>query len=141
MTPEELPDLPIEVANGRVAVMPLPYKPSERIQVISRDKADLFEGYVLKVSPLKFGYSKKKGQLTGMTFPHDVKRGDRVIFKPVYHDEDWLKLSDKSGKSVEVRLMDPWDIQAILTKDRPEGFTNPLDGRKTSDDIRSVITV
>lgn len=127
---------PIKPANGRVCVQPLPYKPSKTIEVISDDNADIFEGYVVALSPHKFARRKTKNgwEMTGQEIPHDVKVGDRVIFKPQYAQDDFVKLNGQ-----DYRILDAWDIYCVVEADRPEGFQSVIDGSVTPEVERKII--
>lgn len=132
----EITNPPVKPVNGRICVQPLPYKPSKTLELVSEDNADIFEGYVVAISDHKFGRRKVKGgwEMTGQIIPHDVKVGDRVIFKPQYAQDDFVKLNGR-----EYRILDAWDIYCIVEADRPEGFENPITGEVTPEVERKLV--
>lgn len=118
--------LPLIPVNGRVLVEELPFKPSKTIECISIDRADATEAIVRRLSPKKFGrrYVKSRGwETNGQMFDHDVKEGDRIIMKPQYRDDDVHVMNGK-----KFRILDPWDIYAVITEPQPEGFRHPITG-------------
>ena len=127
---QAIDNCPIRPTNGRVCVLPLAYKPSKTIEVLSVDNADITEGYVASLGKCKYGRKKKgKGwEITNQEIPHDVNVGDRVIFKPQYIDEDFITMN-----SQQFRVLDPWDIMCVVEHDRPDGFTNAITGEFTPD--------
>lgn len=122
--------VPFKPTHGRVLVRQLEYKPSSLIEIVTRDKADHTEGIVCALSPFRHGRKRVKGEwhITADTFPHEISVGDRVIFPGRYQDDDTITLNGQL-----YRALDSWDIHGIITKDRPDGFTNPVDGTTTSD--------
>ena len=134
---EKINGCKIVPTNGRVCVIPLVYKPSKILEVVSNDNADITEGYVASLSPHKFARKKKgKGDWinTGVPIPHDVEVGDRVIFRPQYVTDDFIRLNAQ-----EYRLLDAWDIYCKITADRTEGYVNPLTGDTTPEKPRTLI--
>jgi len=119
---ETVPFLP---TNGRVLVRQLPYRPSKIIDVFTIDKADENEGIVAALSPCRYGRKRIKGgwEHTGVTFPHEVKVGDRVMFPGSYQDEDTVTLNGQKH-----RCLESWDIIGIIERDQPEHYEHPLTG-------------
>jgi co-chaperonin GroES (HSP10) len=123
-------DIPFQPVNGRVLVRQLPYKPSKILEVCSIDKADENEGIVVALSPCRYGRKKTRfgWEMTGHTFPHEVKLGDRVIFPGSYQDEDTTTFNGEKH-----RCLDSWSIVGIVHAPQPEGYNHPLTGEKLPD--------
>lgn len=128
---------PFTPVNGRILVKALPYKPSKVVEIFSHDRADETESIVVALSPFKYGrkYDKKKGwEHNGLTFPHDVQVGDRVIHPGTYQDSDTMTLN-----GVRYRCLDPWEIVGIIHAEQPEGFDHPVTGEKLPE-IHPILT-
>ena len=101
--------------------------PSQIIELISSDNADIFDGYVVALSDHQilpvFSKGKNKKVIGHMNVPHPYKVGDRVLFKPQYSRDDFVLLN-----GVDYRFLKSDEILTIVEKDRPDGFTNPLTG-------------
>lgn len=125
---EEAP--PYRPVNGRVMVRELPYRPSKILEVVSTDRADFTEGIVVALSEGKYARRKtRKGwEMTGTILPHDVALGDRVILRGSYQDDDLLTIN-----GVKHRIMDPWEIEAIIEKPQPTGYEDPQSGEMLPD--------
>ncbi len=122
--------IPFIPTNGRVLVRQLPYRPSKIIDVFTVDHADENEGIVVALSPCRYGRKKKKGEWshTGVTFPHEVKVGDRVFFPGSYRDEDTMTFN-----GVKHRCLESWDIMGVMTEPQPEHYEHPVTGEKLPD--------
>lgn len=116
--------IPFTPCNGRILVRQLPYKPSKIIEAAGViDKAVENEGVVVALSPCRMAYKLKRDargrvvgrEPTGVTFPHEVKIGDRVIFPGTYQDQDVMFFNGEKH-----RCLEPWDIQGILHKEQVE---------------------
>lgn len=124
-------DYPITPVNGRVLVEELPYKPSKIIECLSGDRADATEGIVRALSAHKYGRKKiRKGgwEMNGVLLPHDVKVGDRIVMRPKYVDDDLMTVNGK-----RYRVLDPWEIEAIIERPQPVGYEHPVTGEKLPD--------
>ncbi len=135
--------IPVTPLNGRVMVRPLPYKPSKILEFFTHDKAFENEGIVEAVSECQYAYRLKRDskgrtvgrEMTGITFPHEVKVGDRVMFPGKYVDDDTHTLN-----GVKYRYIESWEILCRVEADQPEGFDNPITGEKTPDDLHQMLT-
>lgn len=109
----------------------LPYKPSTVLEVISIDKADENEGIVVALSECQYGrkYDRKKGwEHNGLTFPHSVRLGDRVMFAGSYQDLDVMRLNGK-----KYRCLDSWEVIGIIEKPQPQGYEDLKTGEMLPD--------
>lgn len=133
---EKIDNCPISPTNGRVCVIPMPFKPSKNIEIISYDNADITEGYVAALSKCKLGRrrTKKGWEQTNHEIEHDVKVGDRVIFKPQYVDADFIRMNGQ-----EYRILDAWEIYCVVEQARPDGYESVLTGDKTEEKDRKLI--
>lgn len=126
---EETPKaFPIHPVNGRVLLRALPFKPSSLIQLVDDDKANETESIVVALAPYKLGYRKKKGiveVLPDVRLEWDIKVGDRVIHEGCYQEDDKFSVNGE-----KYRVMDPWQIKAIIDRPQPEGYVLP-DGSKS----------
>lgn len=127
----DLPDPPFTPLHGRVTIMPLPWKPSKIVEVVSNDKEMISEGYVVRTSPKRLARKKtKRGEILsyGEGFEHEVRRGDRVIFKPHFQDDDHVVLNGQKLYNIDAN-----DISGKFDVERPEGYENPITGEKQPD--------
>lgn len=121
---EEVEAPPFEPVNGKVLVRQLPPVFSKIIDTsASDDRANDNEGIVVKVSPHRFArrlVRNKKGNVigfeyTGAKFEHDVKVGDRVVFRGKYLDDDVIRFN-----GIKYRNMDPWEFEGVMTMEQPQ---------------------
>jgi len=120
--------VPFRPVCGRVGVKPLPWKPSKLIDVVSNDRAMISEGIVTHLSDKRLARLRRKnGDIVsyGEGFEHEIKLGDRVVFQPVYQDDDYVELNGE-----RIYFMDSWKIAGVITEDRPEGYQLP-DGSRS----------
>lgn len=95
---------------GRVLIKQLPFKPSKILHVAGMvDRAYENEGEVVAISAYRIACKllrDSKGrvvgeEITGATFPHEVKPGDRVIFPGKYLDDDVQFINGEKHRWIE----------------------------------------
>lgn len=124
-------EFPIRATNGNVIVEELPFRPSKILECITHDLADRTDGIVVAIDPVRYGRRRKRDgswEHTGDTFEQDIKVGDRVIFPGRYAQEDCFHVNGK-----KYRTFSPWEIVAIIDRDQPTGYEDPISGEMHPD--------